>query len=323
MSWNNIITDSGTAISALSVSDNVLPLTVTAGPVGHAPVVALSPYYTVNNEAMTVASGKTILAYDRPVNGNRVRVYGQIAADAKPWRELLAIDDPAHFAAWTLRRMLEARGVRVRGTVKVRHRPLQLLDDPAQRTASPPQAADPVWLARLSPPPLAEDVTTINKVSQNLHADLLLRRLGSLHGTGSIADGLAGLTKVLTAAGLPRTGFDFSDGSGMSSYNRVSPRATVTLLRWAAGQPWSAAWRASLPVAGIDGTLRRRFTETPLKGALIAKTGTLNATNALAGYFVAASGREMVFAIYANDNPGDVSATATMDAAIALIAASN
>jgi D-alanyl-D-alanine carboxypeptidase/D-alanyl-D-alanine-endopeptidase (penicillin-binding protein 4) len=97
----------------------------------------------------------------------------------------------------------------------------------------------------------------------------------------------------------------------------------VALLRWGAGQPWGADWRASLPVGGVDGTLKRRFTAAPLAGKVFAKTGTLNATNALAGYMRAASGRELTFAILANDVPDGTSALAAIDSALGLVAAAN
>jgi D-alanyl-D-alanine carboxypeptidase/D-alanyl-D-alanine-endopeptidase (penicillin-binding protein 4) len=97
----------------------------------------------------------------------------------------------------------------------------------------------------------------------------------------------------------------------------------VTFLRWIQAQPWGAQWRDTLPTAGAEGTLARRFKGTPLEGKLWAKTGTLNATNALAGYMTAASGRTLVFAIYANDVPQDASATKYMDEALNLVAAAN
>jgi serine-type D-Ala-D-Ala carboxypeptidase/endopeptidase (penicillin-binding protein 4) len=73
----------------------------------------------------------------------------------------------------------------------------------------------------------------------------------------------------------------------------------------------------------VDGTLARRFRGTPLEGKLAAKTGTLNATNALSGYMTARSGKTLIFSFYANDVPGDAGATAVMDKALALIAAEN
>jgi D-alanyl-D-alanine carboxypeptidase/D-alanyl-D-alanine-endopeptidase (penicillin-binding protein 4) len=109
----------------------------------------------------------------------------------------------------------------------------------------------------------------------------------------------------------------------MSTSTGVRPRGRTTLLRWIERQPWGGAWRKTLPVGGTDGTLARRFANTPLAGKIFAKTGTLNATNALAGYMIAASGKELIFAIYANDVPEDVKATAIMDRALLAIAAAN
>ena len=79
----------------------------------------------------------------------------------------------------------------------------------------------------------------------------------------------------------------------------------------------------TLPVGGVDGTLARRFGGTILDRKLFAKTGTLNATNALSGYMIAASGRTLTFSVYANDVPDGTSATKAMDAALVLIAAAN
>ncbi len=324
MSWNNIPTRSGTATSALTLDDNELPLRVTPGAVGAKPRVDLSPYYNVFNTAVTVATGKTDLEFDRAANGKLVSLSGTIAADAKPEILLLGIDEPALYAAWTFKRMLEARGVRVTGTVTARHRPLGPTDDPAIRKGAPaPRPPREPVLAQLTPPPLAQDLTLINKVSQNLHAELMLRRISRRSGSGSIADGTAEVRAMLERAGVPRTAYDFSDGSGMSSYNRVAPRGVTILLRWIAGQPWGAAYRATLPIAGVDGTLSKRFVGTTLEGKLFAKTGTLNASSALSGYMTGRSGRMLIFSVYANDMPEGTSATKLMDRALELVAAEN
>ncbi|MEA3064650.1 MAG: hypothetical protein QOJ27_1096 [Sphingomonadales bacterium] len=324
MSWNNIPTRSGTAVSALSLDDNELRLLVTPTLPGKPPNLDLLPYYGVDNRAMTVAAGPAALAFDRLPGSRVLRLTGTIAAGAEPEPLRLGIDDPAEYAAWRLKALLEARGIKVLGSVAVRHRPLRPADDPALRDGAPPaRAPQPEPLARLVPPPLAADLALTSKVSQNLHAELLLRRIGREQGTGSIADGLAAVRAMLAQAGLPRTGYDLSDGSGMSSYNRISPRAMVLFLRWAAGQPWGPAWRSTLPVGGVDGTLARRFRGTALEGRIFAKTGTLNASNAIAGYMTARSGRTLLFAAFANDVPEGVGATDAMDASLVLIAEAN
>jgi D-alanyl-D-alanine carboxypeptidase/D-alanyl-D-alanine-endopeptidase (penicillin-binding protein 4) len=273
---------------------------------------------------VTVAGGRTDIGYDRLPLQRTVRLVGTIAADAKPEAVRFGVDDPADYAAWRLRKMLEARGVRVTGMVTVRHRPLAATDNPELRGDAPavhPPLAAP--LAQLTPPPLGEDLTVINKVSQNLHAELMIRRVGYRKGSGSIADGLAVIHQMMRAAGAPRTAYDFSDGSGMSSYNRISPRGTATFLRWIAAQPWGAAWRETLPVGGVAGTLSRRFHGTLLEGHLFAKTGTLNATNAISGYMIAKSGKTLTFSALANDIPEDAGATKYLDAALVMIAEAN
>ena len=324
MSWNNIQSRYGTATSALTLDDNELELKVLPAEAGKAPRIELLPYYVVDNRAMTTASGATKLEFDRMPGSNSVRLTGTIAQGAAPEVLRLAIDDPAHYAAWRFKTLLEARGVRVAGAVSARHRPLTPADDPKLRNGAPAlRAPEPEPLARLVPPPLIQDLSHINKVSQNLHAELMLRRVAREKGSGSIADGVAAIRTMLEQAGVPRPAYDFSDGSGMSTYNRAAPRGVVAMLRWISAQPWGPAWRETLPIAGVDGTLSKRFKGTPLEGRLFAKTGSLNATNALSGYMIGASGRTLLFSAYANDVPEDVAATKSMDAALALIAAEN
>lgn len=324
MSWNNIPTRSGTAASALTLDDNELLVKVVPGKAGEAPRFEMAPYFTIDNRVTTVASGKTALSWDRLPMERTMLVTGTILAGAEPETLRFGIDDPAHYAAWTFAEMLRARGVKVTGSVEVRHRALSESDDPALRKGAPaPRPPRGEVLAQLAPPPLAEDLVVINKVSQNLHAELMLRRVGLANGSGSIADGVEAVKAMLARAGVARTAFDFSDGSGMSTYNRVAPRGTVTMLKWIAGQPWGQAYRATLPIGGVDGTLSRRFKGTPLEGKLFAKTGTLNATNALSGWLTTKSGRTLIFSAYANDVPEGVSATRAMDAALVMVAEAN
>lgn len=324
MSWNNIGTESGTAVGALNLDDNVASVTVAPTTPGQPPRAVLPGYFTLRNEAVTVPAGGQLMLGIEPVAGGReLRLFGQIPATGKAWRTAVGVDDPALYAAWRLRELLMARGVTVSGAVRANHRAAGVADDPAAQLPAATAVPPPATLAALVPPPLAEDVATINKRSQNLHAQALLRRLSPAGRAGATGWALRVLADLLVAAGVPRAGFDLADGAGMSSYNRFSPRAGVALLRWGARQPWGAAWRASLPVGGVDGTLARRFARTPLEGRVWAKTGTLNATNALTGWLRAASGRELAFTIVANDVPDGTSALPAMDAALLAIAAAN
>jgi serine-type D-Ala-D-Ala carboxypeptidase/endopeptidase (penicillin-binding protein 4) len=325
MSWNNVVERSGTGIAALSLDSNELPLTVTASYPGMSANIGFSSdYFTIDNRATTIARGPTTIDVKRLPFERRVIVFGQIAAGSPPEKIALGIDNPAHYAAWRLTALLKARGVRVTGEIRSHYKdappPFPLMTLCPKKGCPKPEPQ--IVLARLTPPPLTEDIRTINKVSQNLHADLLARRLGGADGKG-LDGGLAAIETMLTKAGVPRTAYDFADGSGMSTYNRVAPRGAVTFLRWVAAQPWHAAWRASLPIGGVDGTIARRFKGTTLEGRIFAKTGGLNATAALSGYMIAKSGRELTFSLFANDMPAGTRAQPTMDAALIAIADAN
>lgn len=311
MSWNNMSGRYGTAVSALTIDDNELHVRVTPSLAGQPPRLDHAGYYRIDNRAVTgAASTKAELSFDRVPGSGRLILTGVVAAGEEPVVLKLGIDDPAHYAAWRFRRLLADRGVKVRGDVLVRH-----------RIAAEPVPPPPAALARLAPPPLAQGLAAINKPSQNVHAELILRRIGARHGRGTVADGIKAIDAMLARAGLGKAQAEIHDGSGMSTYNRITPRGMVRLLAWIDAQPWGARWRATLPIAGVDGTLARRFVGTPLAGRLIAKTGSLNATNALAGYFTARSGASLRFAAYANDVPDERSATAAIDRALAAIAA--
>ncbi len=313
MGWNNMAGRYGTATSALTLDDNELVVTVTAE--GGRAVVSGSDYLPIDNR---VRVGTTnAVAFDRMPGSDVLRLSGTVAPGPGATVRV-GVEDAAHHAAWMFAKVLRTKGVRVTGTVGVRHRPYRAEEDGGVVEGGTP----PPMLARTRPAPLVEDIAATNKASQNLHAELLLRRIGATAGgSGSIADGLNRVAGMMQAAGVPRTGWDLSDGSGMSTYNRVTPRAMVTLLRWAQAQPWGARWIATLPVGGVDGTLARRFRDTPLAGRLHAKTGSLSGASALAGTMTAASGQTLTFAIYANDFPDGRPATPAMDAALLAVAA--
>jgi D-alanyl-D-alanine carboxypeptidase/D-alanyl-D-alanine-endopeptidase (penicillin-binding protein 4) len=321
MSWNNISSRYGTGNSALTLDDNELVVIVTPSATGAS--VKTSGYYEIENRVTAVPGKEEDIEADRMPNSRVLRLTGTIGAEAAPMTLRYGIDDPAHYAAWRFGEMLRARGVQVDGDIAARHRPLTAADDPKVRKGAPAALpAEPAMLAELPLPSLAEDMVRINKESQNLHSELMLRRVARQSGSGSIADGQAVMRQVMTAAGLPETGYFFADGSGMSSYNRITPRAAVGLLSWVARQPWGMAWRDTLPIAGRDGTLQNRFKGTLLEGKLFAKTGSLNASRALSGYLVTRSGRTLIFSALANDMPDgtDSQATAAVDRALVAIA---
>ncbi|MFN7163594.1 MAG: D-alanyl-D-alanine carboxypeptidase/D-alanyl-D-alanine-endopeptidase, partial [Hyphomonas sp.] len=179
-------------------------------------------------------------------------------------------------------------------------------------------------IARLTAPPLLDTVVRVSEDSDNLSAELLLRHIARAAGGEGAEDGLDAVHSMLAEAGIGRAGVELSDGSGLSPYNRITPQATVSFLAWTTAQPWSDAFRATLPVGGRTGSLARRFRGTPLEGRLFAKTGTVQGVNALSGFLIAASGEMLVFSVIANDRPVDGDPVVpVIDALLLEIAAAN
>jgi D-alanyl-D-alanine carboxypeptidase/D-alanyl-D-alanine-endopeptidase (penicillin-binding protein 4) len=363
-SWDvgDLVWGYGAPVSALTIADNELKLTVTPGTVsgakGHehyAPVMVTLeqngvPYYTVNSQVDGTAAGTgSHVNVERLPGSRELRVYGSIAVDAQPDVEHVSIDDPALYAAMALRQMLVERGIAVDGEARAQHQVVQdargflsAVNEPLTKCEADaiagsrcaPSCRVPVrqnMLAEKVSAPLAEDVTLTLKVSQNLHAELLLHRLGMwwnapcmANATGSTVDGARMVRGFLVRAGLDPADFVFYDGSGLSGHDVVTPRATAQLLAYAAKQPWFAEWKAALPVGGEDGTLSSRFPDAPLKDHLFAKTGTLGESRGLSGYVDTASGREVIFSIFVDDHaPNGSNDRAVMDRIVAAIAAGN
>jgi len=295
-------------------------------------------YFTLDNSTTLAAQGATTQPLAHPNlfrrPGNRmVRAWGTVPPDG--FHAALAVEDPAEFTAAAFKQALRNQGVTVRGDAVSRHRLLSATSEFAEERAQPLQltrstlstVAAPLEgrkvLATHISVPVSQDATVINKISQNLHAELLLRLLGKVHGTdGSFAEGARVVRQFLIDAGVDDNDFFFYDGSGMSTDDRIAPRAMTQLLAYAARQPWGAAWRDTLPIAGVDGTLSDRFKNSPLRGLLWAKTGTHNEANALSGYLTAASGKTLAFSILVNGHrPGSNAEVQAIDRIAEAIAA--
>ncbi|MEM1389611.1 MAG: D-alanyl-D-alanine carboxypeptidase/D-alanyl-D-alanine-endopeptidase [Pseudomonadota bacterium] len=320
-SWDDLKFGHGTAISAIAVNDNVIPLRVSpsdkAGTKVRPSWINDGPaYYDLRNEAMTSEVDEArALRLERRIGDKTARLYGALPGGSRSLKLQLGVDDPAHLTAWYFKRALEDKGVTVLGEVLTRHRPLQFVDEPISvdpdDPASPLQCVKTVEsasrktvIASLEPAPLRKVVTKINRDSQNLYAEMLLRQLGQTKGNGSSFCGRLQIENFLKAVGVARSSFDITDGSGLSNYNRATPATITALLSYAATALWGDAFRASLPVGGAsEGTLRYRFRGTALEGKIFAKTGTLNHADALSGYMQARSGEILVFSIIVNDRP--------------------
>jgi D-alanyl-D-alanine carboxypeptidase/D-alanyl-D-alanine-endopeptidase (penicillin-binding protein 4) len=164
---------------------------------------------------------------------------------------------------------------------------------------SMPDPQDLVQTSVIYSDPMFVLLASMNKWSRNMVAEMVLRTVSLEQGTdpASTAAGCDAAGRMLEELLPDLTGFQLADGSGLSRYNRLAPRHLAAVMMEAMGSPeWGFEFLATLPVNGVDGTLRSRMADLP-PGAFRGKTGTLNDTSAIAGLLNASSGREIVLVI--------------------------
>src|SRR6266404_2655717 len=293
----------GAPVSALTINDNTVMVDIMpADRPGEKAFVSVGPYadyYRIDNRIITTPldTEPRKLGVGREPGSNLITLWGNIPIDDPGAEEMLAVEDPATFAAQLFRRLLEQRGVTVYGRTRTNHTELSRLatitvtslasasGGGSEAAPRPIPITQPLVLASYESQPLVQDLRVVNKISQNLHAELALRLLGREKGAqGTIEAGLEVLHGFLAQAGIQSDEYVFYDGSGLSQQNLVTPHAIVKLLQYVSTQRWYESFREMLPIAGIDGTLAARFKNSPAKGRVFAKTGSLRHVNSLSGY---------------------------------------
>lgn len=294
---DDMVWEYGAAISAIVVNDNTVTLTLTAGEkagdIVQAVVEPATPEFKVKNEVITIgAKDKAELRLTRDPGGDTVVVSGTLEAKSPSRKLILAIQEPAQQAATTLARLLLERGVKFQGKIRAQHEP-----DPADSVRS--------VLAEHLSIRLGDSVKLVNKISQNLHAEVLLRAAARQDGRWADPEELEKYPQAFyTKAGIREGDVIQTDGSGLSRHDMVTPRAFVALLQYAEKQAWFPAYYASLPVAGVDGTLNERLKNEGLTGKIHAKTGSVTHVRTLTGFAETPNGRKLIFSFLSNNQAG-------------------
>ena len=318
----------GAEISALPLNDNAIDLSVKPGPVGYPCSVRVAPFnpvVRVVNRCTTAAAGSVrTLRIEKKLDRNIYEISGSLPAGNNGFSGSITISRPAELFAALLKERLALKGVVVTGQARaVNDRP------PGGQESS-------IEIAKLESPPLSLIAAKTMKPSQNMYTETLLWTLGEqsrasavVPGGGvvtpSTADsaelGRSAVKRFLTEIGVAPDGIIQHDGSGLSRHNLITPAAVVQLYSYMGKQSkFSQAWRDSLTIGGVDGTLRRRFVGTRASGNVRGKTGTIDQVSALSGYMRTAAGEELVFSMVVNgvNEPGV--RTAAMDEIVVMLA---
>ncbi|MBN9522815.1 D-alanyl-D-alanine carboxypeptidase/D-alanyl-D-alanine-endopeptidase [bacterium] len=298
------------AVSPITVNDNVIDITVTPGAkAGDPAAVRTRPetaFFHVDPLVMTADEKAKADIQVVPVGPNHFAVRGRVPAGGQPLVRIHPVDDPTLFARALFVEALRRNGVRAEASVV---RPMNASLPPRGDTGSLTKAAT------YTSPPLKDVTTVALKVSHNLYASTLPCLVAVGNGQTTAEAGLRKGHSLLTELGVDAGAFSFGGGAGGAPSDCVSARATVQLLRGMAGRPEWAAYRAGLPVLGVDGTLADVVgRDSPARGKVLAKTGTLiwfDAANdrfllrskALAGTMATRTGATLFFAMFVNNVP--------------------
>jgi len=292
----------GAPVSALTLDDNTVAIAISPGlRVGEHAGMTLSPaieFLTIDHRVVTGARGSAVAIRFRRVPGTRQWIItGSVPFGHAAVERELPVDDPAAFAAAALYDALVRRGVAIRGRQVARHR--------AEGAGYVAPAGSE--MASRQSPALGELLRVMEKVSQNLHAELILREAVRVRRPGAEA-GLADLgafVKLLEAAEkrfdarLPEARLE--DGSGLGRNTLVTPRLITQLLTREYATKDRELWISLLPAGGEDGTLAHRLCCVGDGGGIRAKTGSLSRAVALSGYALTKNSGTLAFSILVNN----------------------
>lgn len=297
-------------VSPIIINNNLIDLVTTPGEPGGPARVRMRPDvapWRVINRVRTIAAGEQGRIEITSPRYGRIVLRGTIAADSDPQLKVEHFTDPPRFARTAFIEAMQRAGITVEAAPTAPN-PRQELPV-RKRVATLPVAA------RLQGLPLSEKATYILKVSYNRGAQTQVCLLAASVGSRDCDDGLAEMARVLSAAGVDPRNASLVDGSGLPG-NFVTATSVTDLMVTFNGRPDAQLWQDAMPIMGVDGSVATVQTDSPAKGQVFAKTGTLAdqdllnqrlrlETKALGGYIVAKSGRKLAIAIIVNQSMFD------------------
>jgi D-alanyl-D-alanine carboxypeptidase/D-alanyl-D-alanine-endopeptidase (penicillin-binding protein 4) len=213
---------------------------------------------------------------------NTILVEGELLQNGRSVEETISVWRPELYTAELFKEALQRKGIAIGPGIEVGQVPIQ-----NHEIAVHYQRID-------------SSIVNLNKISDNLTAEMLLKTVDAVvnHSPGSSRGGLTIVNRFVTTLGVDTTQYRIVDGSGLSFYNLVSAEILVKLLDGMQRQTdIFPLFYESLPIAGVDGTIRNRMKKTPAEANLRAKTGTISGVGTLSGYVQSLDGERLIFSM--------------------------
>ncbi len=228
------------------------------------------------------------VAIDLPagLDGNTVQLSGRFPSGCNEYSLWRTVMNPPEFTYGVFEPLWTELGGNLSGRV---------------RTGPAPEDIEP--FARANSVSLAEVVRNVNKFSNNVMTRQLMLTIGAEREgpPGTQSKGRAAIDRWLGDQGLDVPRLYLDNGSGLSRETRISAGGMARMLQTAWLDPYMPEFIASMPLSGMDGTLRNRFRNSELAGRMHAKTGRLDDVYSIAGFVQARSGKRYVVVVIHND----------------------
>jgi serine-type D-Ala-D-Ala carboxypeptidase/endopeptidase (penicillin-binding protein 4) len=291
--WADVHSYFATAINSTILNQNTVTLTLLPQQIGQ-PVkffwddaIAANQWRVINQATTGKADLESAVEIDRDLGQPLLMLRGELAVNEPPDVWDLAVVDPAQYFLESLRFHLSRADITVTKGIVVERENQDFLD---------------TELTAIYAPPLQKILTEINQESNNLYAEVLGKILAQKLKVKTPVDAI---DQSLQQLGIKPDEYVLVDASGLSRQNLVTPQTLVKVLRLMSqttDPEVAQSYRHSLAMAGINGTLKKRFINTSVQNNLWAKTGSLTAVGALAGYLQTQSEYTLVFSILVNNS---------------------
>lgn len=301
---NNLPSSYSAEIGPLQLAENTIDFKIQPPKTEGEPVLIIpalpSTYFTVDNKIKVEPKGSQSVEMTRGPFTNKFDANGRVSVGGAALEDAVSITNPTLFYVTVLKETLVEEGIAVTG------KPVDVDDLPAYDKKIESLA---VLVERRSKP-LREIARMLMKRSQNLFAETFPRFLAYKRtGKGSFSAGRRIIQEQLRTLDVAPKEYIYTDGSGLTRYNYVSPEALVKILEGMDRSPYKDVWRETMPIAGVDGTLRGRMKGTKAQGNVRAKTGTISNVRGLSGYVTTADGEPIVFSFLVNNHTTSTAAT--------------
>ncbi|MFA3781893.1 D-alanyl-D-alanine carboxypeptidase/D-alanyl-D-alanine-endopeptidase [Melioribacteraceae bacterium 4301-Me] len=293
--WDNLSDWFSAPSSAISFNDNTVEIDVFPSEVNFPAKVSIDPntsYVKIIPKVITVAGNdKTKIQVTRQQGTGLITVAGKINVQEDKYIYHVAIEDPVMYTLTVLKETFEKKGISINGyitDIKNFHKRISY--------------DNLLPLIKHFSVPVYEMIKETNKNSNNFYAEQLLKTIGlELFNYGSTENGVKACNELFKNMGINPDNMVMADGSGLSRLNLVTPRQIVNLLSYMYKTNEFEKFYASLPIAGVDGTLVNRMRKTNAENNVRAKGGYNIATSSLSGYLRTTAGEPIAFSMIVNN----------------------